>query len=78
MPYGKILRIILAAEATIVWSTDNWARTSKSETIYKDGLDLWFADFPTAEWPQRSELVFTFFWKGDQRWEDRNWQVKIL
>jgi glucoamylase len=78
MPHGKILRIILAAEATIVWSTDNWARTSKSETIYKDGLNLWFADFPSAEWPQRSELAFTFFWEGDQRWEDRNWQVKIL
>ena len=77
MPPGKILRIILAAEATIVWSTDNWARTSKSETTYKDGLNLWFADFPTAEWPRDSLLAFTFFWKGDQRWEDRNWQVKI-
>ena len=25
---GKVLRIILAAEATIVWSTDGWAHTS--------------------------------------------------
>src|SRR5881396_2674703 len=31
---GKILRIILAAEATIVWSTDDWARTNQSDTTY--------------------------------------------
>ena len=44
---GKILRIILAAEATIVWSMDGWAHTNKSEPTHESGLDLWFADFPT-------------------------------
>ena len=58
---GKILRIILAGEATIVWSTDNWARTTKSDTIHQDELNLWFADFPTAEWPVGSVFAFTFF-----------------
>ena len=29
MPRGKILRIILAAEATIIWSTDGWMQTNK-------------------------------------------------
>jgi glucoamylase len=78
MSRGKILRIILAAEATIVWSPDGWEHTSRIDTIHQSELDLWFADFPTAEWPIGSAITFTCFWKGDQRWENKNWQVSIL
>jgi len=77
-PPGKILRIIVAAEATIVWSTDNWIRRDESQTSYQPELNLWFADFPTAEWPRESVLAFTLFWKAEQRWEQRNWEIKIL
>jgi glucoamylase len=77
VPRGKILRIILAAEARIVWSRDNWAKTNESPTTHASELDLSFADFPTAEWPVDSVLAFTFFWKRDQRWENRNWQVTV-
>ena len=75
---GKIFRIILAAEATIVWSTDEWARTNESDTRHESKLNLWFADFPTAEWPHRSVLTFTLFWKRDQRWEGRTWRVGVF
>jgi glucoamylase len=75
---GKILRIILAAAATIVWSTNNWARTERLDTTHENELNLWYADFATAEWPQGSVLAFTFLWERNQRWEDRNWQVNIL
>src|SRR4030095_11216293 len=78
MPRGKILRIILPAEATIVWPTDNWAQTTHSKTANESGLNLWFADFPTAEWPGGSVMTLTCFWKSDQRWEGRNWQVSVL
>jgi len=77
MSHAKILRIILATEATVVWSTDNWTRTNESNTIHQDELNLWFADFPTAEWARDSVLAFTFFWKRDQRWEGRDWQVTV-
>ena len=75
---GKILRIILAAEATVVWSTDNWARTNKSQTTHQDDLNLWFADFPTTDLAVGSVFVFTIFWQREQRWEKRNWQVNVL
>ncbi len=78
MPRGKILRILLAAEATIVWTTDDWRRTDQTDTIHESGLNLWFADFPTAEWAGGSVIAFTCFWKRDQRWEGRNWQVNVL
>jgi len=77
MPRGKILRIILGEEATLVWSTDGWVSTNQSDTTHEVGLNLWFADFPTAEWPGGSVMEFTCFWKGGQRWEGRNWQVTV-
>ena len=77
MSRGKILRIILAEEASITWSTDNWQRTNESQTIHQEKLSLWFADFPTAEWPVGSVFVFTIFWKRDQRWENRNWEISV-
>jgi glucoamylase len=78
VPRGKILRIILRAEVTVVWSTNDWASSNKSDTSLQSELNLWFADFPTAEWTQGSVFAFTLFWKADQRWENRNWQVNIL
>src|SRR5216110_3476317 len=67
MSRDKILRIILAEEASITWSTDNWQRTNESQTIHEEKLSLWFAEFPPAEWPVGSVFVFTIFWKRDQR-----------
>jgi glucoamylase len=75
---GKILRIILAAQATVVWSTDGGAGTNLLDTIHESGLNLRFADFPTADRPGGSVLTFTFFWKRDQRWEGHDWQILIL
>jgi len=72
---GKILRIILAAEADIIWSTDSWARTNTSKTAYEKELNLWYADFPTSEWPAGSILAFTLFWKNDRRWQGQNWEI---
>ncbi len=52
--------------------------TERLDATHESELSLWYADFPTAEWPQGSVFAFTVFWKPDQRWEDRNWQVNIL
>ena len=75
---GKTLRIVLAAEATVVWSADDWEHVNKTEAVNVDGLDLWFADFPTANWPASTVLAFTCFWKSEARWEGRNWQITVL
>lgn len=75
---GKILRIILAAEATIFWSTDDGAHTEQVHTKHQKELGVWFADFPTDDAPLGSVLTFTFLSKADQRREDRNWQVRVV
>ena len=78
MARGKILRMILAEPATVIWSTNDWAQTNHSDTEHQNGLNLWFADFPSAELKAGSAMIFTFFWKNAQRWEGQNWQVDIL
>ncbi|MGA2248874.1 MAG: glycoside hydrolase family 15 protein [Verrucomicrobiota bacterium] len=78
VPRGKTLRVILAAEATVVWSTDGWGHTNHTDTNHEGVLNLWFVDFPTTDWPADSLVDFTLFWKEDQRWEGKSWQVKVL
>jgi glucoamylase len=74
---GKTLRVILAAEATIIWTTDAWTGNNSTEMTRNETLNLWFADVPTGKLPAGATVEFTFFWKTDQRWEGRNWQVAI-
>lgn len=78
MPRGKILRIILATEASVVWSADGWANSAGLDTVHETALNLWYADLPTANLLAGSAIAFTFFWKGEQRWQGQNWQVSIL
>ena len=77
MPPQKTLRVIAGAEAIIVWSADSWTTTNKSETVTCHGLNVRFVDLPTAALASRCVVEFTFFWKESQRWEGRNWQVRI-
>ena len=77
MPPGKLLRLIVAADATIVWSADNWASTNQVDTTHISALNVWFADLPTEDCPDGSVIEFTFFWKEAQRWEGRNYSVTV-
>ena len=77
MPPGQILRFIVAADATILWSANDWASTNKTEATHISALDVWFADLPTDDYPDDSVIEFTFFWKAAQRWEDRNYSVVV-
>ena len=77
VPPGQILRLIVEAEATVVWSADGWASTNKVDTSQISALGLWFADLPTENCPDGSVIEFTFFWKAAQRWEGRNYSVAV-
>ncbi len=77
LPARKTLRVILAAQATIVWTEDNWGTKNSVEMTHNESFDLWFADVATSKLPSGTMVEFTFFWPADQRWENRNWQVAI-
>lgn len=77
LSHGRILRLIVAAEATIVCSANDWASTNRADTIRESVLNLWFADLPTETCTGGSMIEFTFFWKEAQRWEGRNYSVAV-
>jgi len=77
MALRKTLRILLAAEAEIIWTGDGWAAKNSKAMARNETFDLWFADLPTANLPAGAVVEFTFFWKTSQRWEGRNWSVTI-
>jgi glucoamylase len=77
MPAGRILRLIIAADATVAWSADGWASPRQAEATPISALNVWFADLPTADCPDGAVVEFTFFWKETQRWEGRNHSVAV-
>ncbi|MEO8614068.1 MAG: glycoside hydrolase family 15 protein [Luteolibacter sp.] len=77
MPHGKILRLIVGADATVHWSTNSWANTKTIEAVKNITLDLWFVDLPTEKLPGHTMLEFTFFWRDAQRFEGRNFTVDL-
>ena len=77
IPHCKILRIIVAADATIVWSANDWASTNKADATPISALNVWFADLPTEGCADGSVIEFTFFWKEAHHWEGRNYSVAV-
>ena len=77
LPHGRILRIIVAGDATLVWSANDWVSTNRAGTIHNSLLDLWFADLPTENYPGGLKIEFTFFWKEAQSWEGKNYSVAV-
>jgi glucoamylase len=74
---GKILRLIVVAEATIVWTANAWATTNKTDTTQLGALNICFADLATEKCPVGAVIEFTFCWKAGQRWEGRNYSVTV-
>ena len=68
MPRGKKLRLVLTAPALVHWSFDGWQTAQDIETS-DTGLGTYVADLPTDQLPPGSEIVFTFYWLQEQRWE---------
>jgi glucoamylase len=77
MAQGKILRLIVTADATLAWSANGWASTNKMDAAHIAALNVWFAELSTEGCPDGSLIEFTFFWKDPQRSEDRNYSVKV-
>jgi glucoamylase len=72
----KKLRIELLSAATVHWSADNWKTSSDIDT--KDtGLGIFVADIDLQK-VKSKEIIFTFFWKDANKWEDEDFKVKII
>ena len=76
IPRGKTLRIVLLAPALVRWSIDGW-KTSHDTDTRDTGLDIYTLDLPTASLPPGGQVVFTFRWTKDDRWEGTDFSVAI-
>jgi len=76
IPRGKMLRISVPAPALVHWSFDQWQTSHDSETV-DTGLGLHVVDLPSHELEDGREILFTFYWKAEQRWEGVDFRVKV-
>ena len=76
IPCGKTLRIILLEFGMVHWSDDGWQTTQ--DTYSRDsGVGVYVVDIPTSKLTVDRELVFTFFWPTEQRWEGVDYTVRV-
>lgn len=75
IPKGKNLRIEVFESAVVHWTTDNWQTSFDTETTdTKIGIHL--ADINLKDFSSE-EIIFTFLWKKDNRWENKNYSIPI-
>jgi glucoamylase len=74
---GDILRVETLAPARVLWTHDNW--TSRHEVRTRDtGLGLHVSDLPTQRLKRGTAIVFTFFWPECDRWEGKDFAVRVI
>jgi glucoamylase len=76
VPRYKTLRIALLLPALVHWSTDGWKSSHDTDTR-DTGLGVSILDLPTASLPVGSQVIFTFFWPKENRWEGTDYSVTV-
>jgi glucoamylase len=76
LPRNKKLRLKLLNPALVHWSIDGW-KTSADTNTRDSGLGLHLLDLPTASLPAGSQIVFTFYWTQENRWEGKDYRVVV-
>jgi glucoamylase len=76
MPRGRTLRVDLRAPAVVRWSADGWTSVSDMDTI-DTGLGACYADLPTKDMKEGSQVRFTFRWTEGGRWEGADFVVTV-
>ena len=77
MPTGRILRLDVLAPAVVHWSAEGW-HTVHDTATRDSGLGTHLADLPTASLPAGTDITFTFYWPGDDRWEGTDFAVTVV
>ncbi len=72
---NKILRIEVMYEAEVRWSKDNW-QSSNTTQPKQTGIGIFYADINVNDAPAQ-QIVFTFFWVKENKWEEKNFAVEI-
>jgi len=72
---GTLLRIQAGAPFLLHWTNDEWQDAADSRSNATEvGVD--FVDIPLSE-GQRAPIRFTFLWAEENRWEGRDYVVRV-
>lgn len=77
MPVGKILRVETLTPATVHWSADDWTTVQNAST-HDTGLGVHTVDLATDAAPEGSQIKFTFHWSDADRWEGKDFIVRVV
>ncbi|HLR24237.1 MAG TPA: glycoside hydrolase family 15 protein, partial [Fodinibius sp.] len=72
---GKDLRVEVMAKANVIWTDDDW-ETKKSTKTKDTGLGIYVADLKLNN-KKADKIEFTFYWEKADKWEGKNYSVKI-
>jgi glucoamylase len=67
--------MLLPSPGTVHWSIDGWKTAQDTNT--RDPLGAFVADLPTDQLAVGSQIVFTFYWPQENRWEGVNYCVTV-
>jgi glucoamylase len=76
VPQNQTLRLNLLSPARVHWSIDGW-KTAHDTDTRDTGLGLYALDLPTASLPVGAQVVFTFYWPVEDRWEGKDYTVTV-
>jgi len=77
IPCGTTLRIETLSPALVHWGIDGWAHPT--DTMTNDTrLGVHVADLPTSRLPIGRQIVFTFYWLQENRWEGQDFVVTVV
>ena len=76
MPQGKKLRIALLSPALVHWSSDGW-QTTQDVWTQDTGLGAHVVVLPTENIPSGGDVLFTFLWREENRWEGKDYCVWV-
>lgn len=73
---GRILRLELLTSAVVRWSPDGWQTIQDTKTR-DTGLGLHVVDLPTDRLTAGTEVLFTIYRPGENRWEGVDFKVVL-
>lgn len=72
MEPGKTLRIETTREVVVHWSADSWKTTHDTASV-DSGFGIFYTDLPLFG----DRVVFTFYEKRSQAWQNKNFEVRV-
>ncbi len=74
--HGGVLRIETTSPVLVHRSIDGWRTTI--DTRSKDtGMGMHITDIDTTSLPAGTNILFTFYWQDEHRWEGRDYSVLV-